>query len=211
MVSSIVDKYYRRIINNIDNVRIKFDISSLLIKYKKHDSKIDTNKNNISSNLSKINTIEQDNSKYSIQNFFIYNIEIEKNYTLNSDNRKFIIFDYNLVDNFIKDSILEVNTRLLYDYAGYNNIGKLVHHYKLYNSDNILFFEFKSLKTNSGDNLKDDLSQIDLFFVKLNKDYNQIKIELILAMKDDISGPVSCKLYNKFNSNFLCVKYIKKN
>ena len=257
----IVDKYYRRIIQNIDNVRMKFDISALLVKSKEHDSKIDTNKENIVENLSLINSnenrldnIENDivnintkvtnnyniaqinkknidfktgiidnqitainstlndlETKYSIENFFIYNIEIENTYTLNSDIPKFSIFNYDLEDDFKKDSILEINTKLLYDYTGYNNIGKLIHNYKLYDSENILFHEYKSLKTNAGDNLKDDLHQGDIFYVKLNKDYIKIKIELILAMKEGATGSVTCKLYNTFNSNFLCVKYIKKN
>ena len=67
------------------------------------------------------------------------------------------------------------------------------------------------MKSNSGDNLKHDLSQIDLFYVKLNKDYDRIKIELILSIIEGVTGSVTCKLYNNFNSNFLCVKYIKKN
>ena len=115
------------------------------------------------------------------------------------------------MDDFRKYSILEINARLLYDYNTYNNIGKLIHNYKLYDSENVLFHEFKSLKSNAGDNLKDDLSQIDLFNVKLNKDYDRIKIELILSMIEGVTGSVSCKLYNNLNSNFLCIKYIKKN
>ena len=278
----VVDKYYRRIIQNIDNIRMKFDISALLVKSKEHDSKIDTNKeniaenstlinsksdiiednkNNISENLTLINSnenrldnIENDivnintkvtnnyninqinkknidfktgiidnqitainstlndlETKYSIENFFIYNIEIENTYTLNSDIPKFSRFNYDLEDDFKKDSILEINTKLLYDYTGYNNIGKLIHNYKLYDSENVLFHEYKSLKTNADDNLKDDLHQGDVFYVKLNKDYIKIKIELVLAMKEGATGSVTCKLYNTFNSNFLCVKYIKKN
>ena len=160
-MSSVVDKYYRKISENIDNVRMKFDISALLVKSKEHDSKIDTNKENIAKNLSLINSkfdsnknnisenltlinsnenrldsIENDivnintkvtnnyninqinkknidfktsiidnqitainstlndlKSKYSIDNFFIYNTEIENTYTLNSDIPKFI-FNY---------------------------------------------------------------------------------------------------------------------
>ena len=195
-MTSVVDKYYRRIIQNIDNVRMKFDISALLVKSKEYDSKIDTNKENIAENLLLINSkfetnknnisenltliysnenrldnIENDiedintkvtnnynisqinkknidfktgiidnqitainstlndlKTKYSIDNFFIYNIEIENSYTFDSDNPKFSICNYDLVDDFRKDSILEVNTRLLYDYTGYNNnIGKLIH------------------------------------------------------------------------------------
>ena len=55
-MTSIVDKYYRRIIQNIDNVTIKFDISALLVKSKEHDSKTETNKNNIAENLILINS-----------------------------------------------------------------------------------------------------------------------------------------------------------
>ena len=306
-MTSVVDKYYRRIIQNIDNVRMKFGTSALLVKSKEHDSTIDTNKNNISENLTLINSksdiivdnknnisenltlinlksdiiednknniaenltlinsnesrldnIENDiedintkvtnnynitqinkknidfktgiidnqitainstlndlktknnNSKYSIENFFIYNIEIENTYTLNSDDLQFSVFNYDLKDDFKKDSILEINARLLYDYNTYNNFGKLIHNYKLYDSENVLFHEFKSLKSNAGDNLKDDLSQIDLFYVKLNKDYDRIKIELILSMIEGVTGSVTYKIYNTFNSNFLCIKYIKK-
>ena len=115
------------------------------------------------------------------------------------------------MDDFRKDFILKINARLLYDYNSYNNIDKLIHNYKLYDSENVLFHEFKSLKSNAGDNLKDDLSQIDLFYIKLNKDNDRIKIELILSMVEGITASVTCKLYNTFNSNFLCVKYIKKN
>ena len=169
-MTSVVDKYYRRIIQNIDNIQMKFDISALLVKSKEHDSKIDTNKeniaenstlinskfdtnkNNISENLTLINSnenrldnIENDivnintkvtnnyniaqinkknidyktgiidnqitainstlndlETKYSIENFFIYNIEIENTYTLNSDIPKFSIFNYDSEDDFKK-------------------------------------------------------------------------------------------------------------
>ena len=166
-MTSVVDKYYRRIIQNIDNVRMKFDISALLVKSKEHDSKIENNKNNISENLNLINSksdiiednkenltliqtkidnledintkvtnnynltqinkknidfktgiidnqitainstlndleTKNNNSKYSIENFFIYNIEIENTYTLNSDIPKFSIFNYDLEDDFKK-------------------------------------------------------------------------------------------------------------
>ena len=55
-MTSVVDKCYRRIIQNIDNVRMKFDINSLLVKSKEHDSKIESNKNNISENQTLINS-----------------------------------------------------------------------------------------------------------------------------------------------------------
>ena len=39
-MTSIVDRYYRKILQNIDNVTMKFDISTMLVKSKEHESKI---------------------------------------------------------------------------------------------------------------------------------------------------------------------------
>ena len=217
--------------NKIDSLidvdrNIKKDISSNL-------TKIDNNGNDISSNLVKINSIENDlstqiksdideiksnlsnidfnsNNKYTIENFFIYNIGMENDYTLNKDNPEFSIFNYNLEDDFKSNSILEVNCKLLYDYTTYNNIGALMHVFKLYDENNNLFHEYKNLKTNAGDNLKDDLNQIDLFYVKLNDNHSIIKIELVLSILDNTTKSVSCKLYNSLRSNFLCIKHYKK-
>ena len=88
---------------------------------------IDTNENDISSNLEKINSIKNDissriksdideiksnlsnidfesNNKYSIENFFIYNIEIEKSYKPSKDQTSFSIFKYTFKKDFKKDS-----------------------------------------------------------------------------------------------------------
>ena len=42
------------------------------------------------------------NNKYSIENFFIYNIGIENNYKLSKDKPSFSIFNYTLEDDFKK-------------------------------------------------------------------------------------------------------------
>ena len=104
--------------------------------------KIDTNKNNISSNLGKISNNKSNideinenlrnidfnsNNKYSIENFFIYNIEIENSYKINEDKPNFSIFKYTLEDDFKKNSMLEIDCRLLYQYHNYNHIGLLQH------------------------------------------------------------------------------------
>ena len=75
-----------------------------------------------------------------------------------------------------------------------------------------MFYEYKSLKTNAGDNLRNDIKQNDFFYMKLNDDYKIIKIELILSLIDGVSNTTSaeCKLYNTYKSNFLNIKYYKK-
>ena len=202
---------------------IKNDISEI----NNFSDKINDNTNDISDNLSKINTNKSDidkinsnlsnidfnsGNKFSIENFFIYNIEIEKNYKLNKDKTNFSIFKYVLEDDFKKDSILEIDCRILFRYNNYNHIGLLQHIFKLYDNNDNMFYDYKSLITNSGDNTRNDIKQNDFFYVKLNNDYKIIKIELILSLIKDVSNTtvVDCKIYNTYKSNFINIKYYKK-
>ena len=113
-MTSVVDKYYRRIIQNIDNVRMKFDISALLVKSKEHDSKIDTNKQNIAENLSLINSksdIIEDNKNNISENLTLIQTEIDNiedintkvtnNYNITQINKKNIDFKTGIIDNQI--------------------------------------------------------------------------------------------------------------
>ena len=106
---------------------------------------------------------------------------------------------------------MEINSRLLYQYTNYNNIGFLLHNFKLYDAVGAIFYEYKSLITNSGDNRLNDIKQSDIFYVRLDEDYGTIKFELILSILDNVSNTIMCKLCNTYNSNFLCIKHIKKN
>ena len=146
---------------------------------------------------------------YSIQNLFLFDINIEQNYTLNKDNPEFNIFSYNLEDDFKSNVILEFNCKILYNYNSYNSIGHLTHIYKLYDENNKLIYEYQCLKSNAGDNLSAYLNQNDLFYAKLNNNYTIIKIKLFLSIIDK-NKKVTCKLLNTFKSNFLVVKHYKK-
>ena len=189
--------------NSQDNSK---DISTNLGKINTNKSDIDE----INSNLSNIDF--NSGNRYSIENFFIYDIEIEQNYKLNKDKRDFSIFKYVLEDKFVKDSILEIDCRLLYRYHNYNHIGLVHHIFKLYDNNDNMTYNYKSLITNSGDNKSNDLKQNDVFYVKLNDNYDIIKIELILSLINNISSTtiVDCKLYDAYKSNFINVKYYKK-
>ena len=75
---------------------MKFDISALLVKSKEHDSKIETNKNNISENLTLIN------SKSDI---------IEDNKSNISENLTLINSNESRIDN-IENDIVNINTKV---------------------------------------------------------------------------------------------------
>ena len=205
----IVD-YLNKIVSMNESITNNF--SRISINEKNIKFKTDTINSNIDEIRSNLDNLDlSSNSKYSIKNFFIYNIEIENSYNLSKDTPRFSIFNYNLIDEFRKDNILEINFRLLYQYTNYNNIGFLLHIFKLYDGAGAIFYEYKSLLTNAGDNRKNYLKQNYIFYVKLDDDYGVIKIELILSIIDNVTNIVGCKLYNTYNSNFLCIKHIKKN
>ena len=200
--------------NSIKNMNkdITNNFNRISINEKNIKFKTDTINSNIDEMKSNLDNIYlTPNNKYSIENFFIYNIEIENNYKLSKDVPRFSIFNYNLIDEFRKDDVLEINCRLLYQYTNYNNIGYLVHIFNLYDDVGKIFYQYRSLITNSGDNRQNDIKQTDVFYVILKDDFGVIKIELILSIIDNVSNIVDCKLYNTYNSNFLCIKHIKKN
>ena len=202
---------------------IKHDISEInnfSDKINDNSSSISDNSGKIDSNTLNITEIKDDLSnidfnsgdKFLIKNFFMYNIEIDNSYQLNKNNTFFSIFKYTLEDDFKKDSILEIDCRLLYRYNNYNHIGLLHHIFKLYDDNDNIIHDYKCLITNSGDNLKNDIKQNDLFYFTLNDNYENIKIELILSLINDVNDTteVICKLYNSYKSNFLNIKYYKK-
>ena len=120
-MTSVVDKYYRRIIQNIDNVRMKFDISAWLVKSKEHDSKIETNKNNIAENLTLINSksdIIEDNKNNIAENLALINSKsdiIETNKNNIAENLTLINSNESRLDN-IENDIININTKVTNNY-----------------------------------------------------------------------------------------------
>ena len=109
-MTSVVDKYYRKISENIDNIKMKFDISSLLVKTKEHDSKIDTNVSDISDNVTLINT-----NKNSISDN-VSKIETNKN-SINDNNTTLSNIDKDLTNlrsriNTHQTNIQNINTNI---------------------------------------------------------------------------------------------------
>ena len=120
----MVDRYYRKI-NDVENdIENSMQISSILLKLKEYDeklgdlSKIYKNEGNISSNLSKINNIENDIAikiRKDIYNktFVISNMSTNKN----SD----LLADIYINSKFTTDGIIKFNAIYNYSYDKTNN------------------------------------------------------------------------------------------
>ena len=119
-MTSVVDKYYRKISENIDNLKIKFDISSLLVKSKEHDNKFENiyNKDYIDNNFLVKSEIDKkdDNILNTINNNFytkqdVLNITSQyylKKYLYDKDyidNNHLVTFEIDKKDNNILNTI----------------------------------------------------------------------------------------------------------
>ena len=128
----MVDRYYRKIEDIENNIENAMQISSILLKLKENDkkleglSKIDTNTDNISSNLGKINNIENDISikfRKDIydKTFVISDMSTNKN----SD----LIGDIYINSKFTIDGIIKINAIYNYSYDKNNNLSHVYNFY----------------------------------------------------------------------------------
>ena len=203
-MTSVVDKYYRQISENIDNIKMKFDISSLLVKSKEHDSKIDTNKNNISSNTSLIDTNKNNiSSNTSLINTNKNNISsntslidtnknnISSNTSLINTNKNNISSNTSLIDtnkNNISSNTSLINTNK-------NNISSntsLINTNKSNISDNLVLIDTN--KTNIASNLN-TLNNVDNSLLNLGDriDDHQNDIQRINTNINELSGSYKLK------------------
>ena len=165
-MTSVVDRYYRRIIQNIDNVRMKFDISSLLVKTKEHDSKINTNESNISDNLSKINTNVSDIS----DNYNISQINKKKsefNTSLIANNRNNISYNLNKIN-----TIEQNNSKV--DNIIFNNNNVILNQSFNFNKDIHLYKLFEKIFENDFNGELDIVSNISYKYDNLENDLNRL-------------------------------------
>ena len=233
------EKYYREINSNKDIVKFKLQLGSILLKLNEHDLNIKNNDKDIKSNYdisisnknslrdvnrkiyatntdikninSDIENIEKNNIKhnYAIDDIWFFNIDIINTYTIESS--KVTLFEYIIEGKFITNSVLEISCNILYKYANYNDVGLLKHIYSLLDANDNVIHVHNIIHTNSGDNLKNDLTMNDDFSILFkNSHTSKLKIRLQLG-KVDISKnkTVGLRILNPYNNNILRVKHIK--
>ena len=233
------EKYYREINTNKDIVKFKLQLGAILLKLNEHDLNIKNNDKDIKSNYdiclnnssglrdvnrkiyatntdikninSDIENIKESNIKhnYAIDDIWFFNIDIINKYTIESS--KVTLFEYIIEGKFITNSVLEISCNILYKYANYNDVGLLKHIYSLIDANDNVIHVHIIIHTNSGDNLKNDLTMNDDFSILFkNSHTSKLKIRLQLG-KVDISKnkAVGLRIMNPYNNNILRVKHIK--
>ena len=204
-----------RIKNNDKDIKSNYDIcianKNSLIDI---DRKIYATNSNITNINSDIESIKESNKNiikhnYAIENIWFFNIDIINTYTIESS--KVTLFEYTIEGIFITNSVLEISCNILYKYANYNDVGLLKHIYSLLDANDNVIHVHNIIHTNSGDNLKNDLTMNDDFSILFkNSHTSKLKIRLQLG-KVDVSKnkAVGLRIMNPYNNNILRVKHIK--
>ena len=107
---SAVHKYYRKISENVDNIKNSIDIASLLVKSQEVDSKIEVNESNISDNLTKIDNNES-NISSNLTKINTNESDISSNLTKINTNESDISSNLTKIDN--NESDISSNTSLI--------------------------------------------------------------------------------------------------
>ena len=186
-------------------------INTNITNISNNKEKIDNNIDQINENKNLINEFILEKPNYSINNFYIFKIDKQENYSINTTNPSFNIFSYNLEGNLNTNDIIIINCSLLYDYKSYSQIASLYHYFKFYDKDNLLIYEFKNLSCSADDDLLESLLHQDNFYVQLENSYDQIKVELYLNLVEGINSTITVSLINNFSSNYVCFKHYSKN
>ena len=223
----MVDRYYRKIEDVENDIENAMQISSILLKLKGYDDdlgKIDTNENNISSNLTKINNNETSISSNlgkinDIKSILPKSEIFKKTYSIKNQSFRFTrniiyfkLLETEIENNFNKDGKLEFDN---YIYYRYDNLQKdhhrLQHEYHIYDDKNNLLHKKILNKTNISDLDFDKNIMLvkDNFYVTFNNNYNKIIIVLYLfRVYRHGTGNFNLELINE---NFVNITYLDKN
>ena len=168
-----------RIKNNDKDIKSNYDICVYNSNSLKDvNRKIYATNNNITNIINNIESINSDieniiKHNYAIDNIWFFNIDINNTYTIESS--KVTLFEYIIEGKFITNSVLEISCNILYKYANYNDVGLLKHIYSLLDANDNVIYVHNIIHTNSGDNLKNDLTMNDDFSILFKKSYLKIK------------------------------------
>ena len=201
----MVDSYWRKIDNNIDNLENSIQIAGILLKLKEHETKINNNSNlekidtnivDISSNKADIKQNQKDiesilKKEVYYNKIYFNSIEI-KNYNTGLVKIKTIPIKYSFSNN---NYIIAINASYKYSSSykrkNFNNI------YQFYNNNNNLF---KYISKNHKD------SYIDNFEFDLENYTNNISLNIYLESILSNAEPIN--LYKDDNS-FIEIKIYK--
>ena len=194
--------YYRKIAKSIDELKLKLQISALLLKIQQNSDKLNQIKSNVESNYNYIGNLELNVNKIKANNEKITNItgnymvDFIDNKILNivytkyifknvaGSNNTYMIYESSLDSYFKKFSYIEFRLKLLFRYNKSRFIGAIKICIKFYDKDGNEIYTYQELLTNSGDNYAEKIYNKNDFTFILNDNYENIYYKIFLMDYD---------------------------
>ena len=200
----VVNNDLNNVKNDVSNVKNNVDVVKLDLNNVNKD--LDIVKNDLDGVKLNISNINNLNSYYKLKDIYIFDIPV-KNQFVDKD-KPFHIFEQSIINNFKKDSYLDLSFKILTEISNYVLIGYFEILCNFYNDNNDLFYNI-SLSTAMGS--VNRLSTIkSVFLVPIDKDMTEIKIDFYIRPKlSQQSRSASYKIID-INSNKVYIKYFQK-
>ena len=126
--------------NNDNDIKSNYDIcisnKNSLIDVDRKFYAINNDITKINSDIEKINKKGIIKHNYNIENIWFYDIDILNDYVIDKSKPAVILYEYEIESKFTVNSILEISSNILYDYANYDHIGLLKDKYSLLDANN---------------------------------------------------------------------------
>ena len=196
------------VINDVDVV--KDDLSNVNFDLNKVNKDLYSVKNDIDSVKFDLNNVVSDvdnlNNYYKLKDIYIFDIPVKNQFV--DKNNPFHIFEQSIINDFKKDSYLDVSFKILTEISNYVFIGFFEILCEFFNDNNDLFYDI-SLSTAMGSINR--LSTVkSVFLVPINKDMTKIKIDFYIRPKlSQQSRSATYKIID-INSNKIYIKYFQK-
>ena len=198
--------------NDVNNVKndvnnVKNDVNNVKNDVNNVKNDLDNVKNDLDNVKNDLDNVKVDlNNHYKLKNIYTYDIPVKNQFV--DKNKPFHIFEQSIVNNFKKDSFLEVSIKVLTEISNYILIGFFEILCEFFNENNDLFYDI-SLSTAMGSINK--LSTIkSVFIVPIDKDMTKIKIDFYIRPKLSQQSRSATYSIININSNKIYIKYFQK-
>ena len=177
-------------------------------KIKILNEKVSINNNLIGNNFTSILPLK---SNYVIDNIWLFNLP-DKDIDFTYDIQKFLVYENDIINDFKVGSIIELDESCLYIYDSLKNYYFILKEtYQFLDQNDALIEEFSFNTLNKGTVFRDYQIYKNMHYYKILSNITNLKLRLYLERINNSENNIefNLKLSNKFQNNFICLKYFK--
>ena len=205
----MIDRYYRKVIKSIDDLKYKLKLADMTLKINKNYIDIEE----IKKDISKINNFSETNSEYNIDYIQLFEIGINKDFKFNRSSHKFEIFEEYILDKKFTVGYIEIFFSITIFYSNLtNDYHRLNINFILYDENENIIYDNVFNTFNHGNEILKSVLYQNNFYVPIYNDISILKIKVLITRYNPRGiGIINVKITDKDAKNYIYIKYLKKN